>query len=138
MRRPRIPRRPARVRRPTETCRWLTSQPSPAAGCWACRQAPLRSTHLTASTHETTLRRNISSAEAHIEVTQRVVAAGLTLEETAAIAAGPLVRRGNGKVLDGLDQVVQALRDADFGTEHHRNPADCVRSQAPCQVTAMN
>jgi pimeloyl-ACP methyl ester carboxylesterase len=49
-------------------------------------------------------------------------AAGLTLEESAAIAADPVARRGIEKVLDGLDQVVQAVRDAGFGTEHHRNP----------------
>jgi hypothetical protein len=44
------------------------------------------------------------------------------LEEAAAIATDPLVRRGIEKVLDGPDQVVQAVRDADFGTEHHQNP----------------
>jgi hypothetical protein len=66
-----------------------------------------------------------------VEITQRVAAAGLTLEETAAIAADSLVRRGIEKALDNLDQVVQAVRDADFGTEHHPNPGALRQQPSP-------
>jgi hypothetical protein len=77
---------------------------------------------MTASTHDTALRWDNTGVGLVAEITQRVVAAGLTLEETAAIAADSLVRRGIEKALDNLDQVVRAVRDADFGTEHHPNP----------------
>lgn len=89
---------------------------------------------MTASTRETASRRDHSGADLDAEVTQRVIPAGLTLERTAATAGDPLVRRKIQKVLDDLEQVVQVVRDADFGTEHHGNPADW----ASCRGTTMS
>jgi hypothetical protein len=77
---------------------------------------------MTASTRNTALRRDDASAALDAEVTQRVIAAGLTLEKTAAEAADPLVRRRIEKVLDDLDQVIKVVREAHFGTDHHLSP----------------
>jgi hypothetical protein len=94
--------------------------------------------HMTASTREIASRRDHGGADLDAEVTQRVILAGLTLERTAATAGDPLVRRNIEKVLDELDQVVQAVRDAGFGTEHHLNAGGLRKQPGPCQGTAMS
>jgi hypothetical protein len=86
---------------------------------------------MTASTRETASRRDHSGADLDAEVTQRVIIAGLTLERTAAATADPLVRRKIKEVLDDLDQVVQVVRDADFGTEHHLSPSGLGKQPGP-------
>jgi hypothetical protein len=87
--------------------------------------------HMTASTREIASRRDHGGADLDAEVTQRVILAGLTLERTAATAGDPLVRRNIEKVLDELDQVVQAVRDAGFGTEHHLNAGGLRKQPGP-------
>src|SRR5215470_18935103 len=65
------------VDEPAVVLGWLPSAVKPRPG----------STHMTASIHETTSLRDHSGTELDTEVTQRVVDVGLTLEETAAVAA---------------------------------------------------
>lgn len=52
-----------------------------------------------------------------IEVTRRLFAAGVALQDTAAIAADPLVRRKIENVLDDLDQAVKIACDYLFGVD---------------------
>jgi hypothetical protein len=87
--------------------------------------------HMTASTRETKSRRDHSGAGLDDEVTQRVILAGLTLERTAAAAGDPLIRRNIEKALDDLDQVVQLVRDADFGAEPRLNAGGLGKQPGP-------
>jgi hypothetical protein len=69
---------------------------------------------MTASSHGTTLSQDRIAADLDVEIVHRVIAAGLTLQETAAIAVDPFVRRRIERVLDDLDKVVRVVRDAAF------------------------
>jgi hypothetical protein len=52
-----------------------------------------------------------------IEVAEGIFAAGLALEDAAAVA-DPLVRRRIEKAISTLDDVIRIARSAAFGTEH--------------------
>jgi hypothetical protein len=59
-------------------------------------------------------------AELQAEARQRLIAAGLTLEDAAAIAVDPLVRRRIAKALGELDEALGALADLAFGVNRFR------------------
>ena len=51
-----------------------------------------------------------------IEVAEAIFTAGLALEDAAAVAVDPLVRRRIGQAVSALDDVIQIVRGAAFGT----------------------
>jgi hypothetical protein len=55
----------------------------------------------------------------HDQVARHAFHVALTLQDTAAIAVDPLVRRRIETALGDLDHIIQLVRDAAFAREHH-------------------